>query len=195
MAGSSRRAIVASLAMALPCASACVSGRLFEASRSHEQVSQYEAAWAGDERLLLRYTVELGDRNGSSRGFEVREVSLALDDLRARPEIPVERFPVTPVRIAEAMRDDALSLLVLPPGAAAAPGVPSLRVIGEAGQPLGFEWKGDEAALPARFHSGALYRVHYAWWLYPLLPLAATVDLALLPIELVAAIPLFVVNE
>jgi hypothetical protein len=195
MAGSSRRALGALLALTLASSAGCVSGQLFEATRTHEQVARYEAAWLDGERLVLDYVVELGDRQGHSRGFEARRVGLALSDLRARPEIPAERFPVTPLAV-EAALVSLVSLPVLAPGEAARPGALLLRVEGDEGRPRGFVLSGGRGGRPVRFYSGALYRTHRNWWLLlPLAPVAAVADLALLPIEVVAAIPLFIVDE
>lgn len=195
MAGSSRTPLFAAALLAWSAASGCTTGHLLQAGRYHEQVVRYEAAYAGDDRLLLEYVVERGDRSGSLRGFAHREVALRLEDLRAEPEIVVDEFPVETLRIREALRagDDRLELI--PPDAPVVPSSRYLAIELEAGRPVGFRLMGGEDAVAARFHSGALYRRHYEWWIYPLLPLTTAVDLVLLLPQIVTATPLFVVNE
>jgi len=45
------------------------------------------------------------------------------------------------------------------------------------------------------FHSAALYDDHLAWWIYPLAPITAAIDLALLPIQVVTLPPLLLLGD
>jgi len=45
------------------------------------------------------------------------------------------------------------------------------------------------------FYSAALYDDHLAWWIYPLTPFAAAIDIALLPIQVVTLPPLLLLSD
>jgi len=170
----------------------CTTGMLLQDGRYHEQVARYEVAYVDDERLLLGYEVVLGDREGHARGSERREVAIALDALRANPETPVEQFEVVDVRIIEALHEGDQKLAVLTNGGQP-PAAGYLAVEG-VDAPKGFRLM-LPGETPGRLYSGALYRVHHEWWVYPLLPLTAVTDFVSLPLQLAVAPPLFVMGE
>lgn len=204
MVSGSRAALAASLAVLLWICPGCLSGHAIELGRIHESVLRYERAFSNDERLLLRYEVEIGDHRRTRLGGAQREVALLVDDLRAVPELEVGRFPIQPVRIEQALEpgDHELELVMglqAPLAAQAVPtaqiGVMRLQIESRDGRHIGFRLQGGSPGGSARFRSGALYHSHLAWWVYPLLPFTAALDLALLLPQIVAVTPLFLAGE
>jgi hypothetical protein len=172
----------------------CTTGQLLQAGRYHEEVASYERAFLSADRLLLEYVVEFGDRGGAKRGSARREVALRLEDLRADPGIAVEDFPVQRLALGESLGSGTRPLEVISRDPGKAVNGRGLVVEVEGRRPVGFSLVDGEGS-PARFHSGALYRPHYRWWVYPLLPFTAALDLLLLVPQVTLATPLFVLPE
>ena len=172
----------------------CTTGQLLQAGRYHEEVTSYERAFLSVDRLLLEYVVEFGDRSGAKRGAARRAVALRLEDLRADPGIAVEDFPVQRLQLGESLGSETRPLAVISRDTGNAANGRRLVVEVEGRRPVGFSLVDGEGS-PARFHSGALYRPHYQWWVYPLLPFTAALDLVLLVPQVPLATPLFVMPE
>jgi hypothetical protein len=166
---------------------------LLEVARIDERVLVYEQAQLTGDRLRVAYRVSLYDRNGRERSVARRAAVLQLADLRAEPAFAVEALPVEPVR-ADAVSSHGESVPIVPAAEAKPVSAPRLVVRSEGGRHTGFDLL-SPGAPRARLESGALHRSRYAYWVYPLLPMTAALDLLLLVPELCASPPLFLVNE
>lgn len=192
--GSSSRAVVAVTAALL--LGGCWTGRLYERGRIGESVLAYHAAATDGEHLILDYSVELEDWKGRPVGRARRGASIPIDALMARPEHPVDAFPLQ--RVRPAWVEDGRSVPISVQGSPASdPSTPFfLELIEVEGRHEGFYLcrKGD-AGCDGRFRSGALYRDGTAWWVYPLLPLGAAMDVLLFVPQFVGQAPFFLLGE
>lgn len=198
MASCSRRRLPGVLAAALCALPGCISGHLLNASRVNESVVEYTAAYSDGTELWLAYEVELAGA-GLRAGSEPRAAVVALRDLRAQPEIPVDTFPLRRLARPDAIGKglERVPIRSEPAGGgaaraeaadAAAPLAVVVRVRDGAAE--GFELRSAAAGTdgeppPGRFHSEALGRTRNAWWVYPALPFGVAVDLVLAPIHAV----------
>lgn len=171
----------------------CWTGRLIESGRLHESVVTYTSAALDSEALRLNYRVEVSDARGRPRSREERSATVALATLAARPERPVDETPVRRVPTGSHTGREVPVALVIsrhdaaPVVVAGSPGIQMvLQVYEHDGRHAGFRvCSTTRTRCLGHFHSGALYRDHIAWWVYPVAPLTATVDLALLPLQAV----------
>jgi len=187
--------------------SGCWTGYVYQASRIHEAAVGYSAAWSNGRRLVLVYEVAVTHASGEPIATELRAAEFRLDDLAAHPEIPVNEFPATALDLPPQLGpDDRPVPITATPDApalehtasAALPGAASLLLTERArdGRVESLEL----FAVPAdgarpdrvgRLYSDALFRERTAWWAYACLPVAGAVDLALIPVQLATAWPLF----
>jgi len=189
--------LLALVAAALTAAPGCWTGHLIEAGRRHESVSVYSSAALEQEALRLDYEVEISNSRGEPLSTSNRSARVALADLAAQPEWPVDEIRVDKLSPSAGNRppteeSSPIALGVGPPNSTLASlgsSNPSdqVLVIDESGgrhtgfslcPPTGTECQG-------RFHSEALYRNHIAWWVYPVIPFTIVVDVALLPFQVV----------
>lgn len=200
MASSSSRLAAAALAALL--AAGCWTGRLFEAGRLRESVISYDAVTLSGASLRIEYTVERSGRLPPAPSRGRRTASVPLAALSALPARPVDAFPVQ--RGCDATPEHGVALRMVvgecpttrrgdPEGATA----PLLVAIAtEAGRspglcicPLG------GGACVGYLPSEALYRDATAWWVYPLIPVAVAIDVAVFPLQLVSLSPFFLVGD
>jgi hypothetical protein len=196
MASSSRTLAIG--ALLLLASTGCWTGRLFEAGRVRESVLEYRSAALDGEQLHLEYTAELVGLH--SRRRAPRAATLPLAALRARPELPVDGFPLQ--RVAPGgFAGRQLPLDVVAPGdppAAPTDGGPALLVLAEPeGRPPGSVRLCPRPGAPCLppFHSAALYRDRTAWWVYPLLPFSAALDAVTFPLSMVTVAPFFLLGD
>ena len=200
VSSSSRLAVTALAALS---AAGCWTGRLFEVGRLCESVTSYRAATLSGDSLRIDYTVE---RSGvlpfpAARGD--RTASLPLAALLAVPAYPVDAFPIQQlVRGATTEHDVPLRMVVgeCPrmrhgePEITTAPLVVGVPI--HAGHGLGLcICPQAHAACVGYLPSEALYRDGTAWWVYPLLPVALAIDIALFPIQVISVSPFFLVGD
>ena len=187
-----RTRIALALALVSAATSGCWTGRLIEVGRISEQVARYDRVVLVDDALHLDYRVTLTNARRETIGHGERSARIELAALAADPEWPVDTFPVehdpTPAHggqdlvITNETEDPHFE--VTPVATVGAPRV-ALQIDSDDGRHAGFRIC--EAAAPdcaAHFHSGALHVHHMQWWVYPLAPFAAAIDLALVPAQL-----------
>jgi hypothetical protein len=194
---------LAATALAALSAAGCWTGRLFEVGRLSESVATYHAVTLSGGSLRIDYTVERFGRLllVPSRGRRTASVPLAA--LSARPAYPVDAFPIQQ-QVRDTTREHGVPLRMVvgecprtrggEPEETTAPLVVAIPT--EAGRGLGLcicSRAGGPCAgyLP----SEALYRDGTAWWVYPLIPVAVAIDIAVVPLQLVSASPFFLVGD
>ena len=196
MASSSRRAATLLLLLAFA-SSGCWTGRLFEAGRVRESVVGYRGAALDGDTLRLDYTVELSGAGVERR--EPRSARIRISDMRMRPEHPVDAFPLTPLD-PDGPPAEAPPLPILAPGKGPPPAGAAFVVRVET-TPAGHEVlrlcpaRADASPCEGSLYAAALYRDRTAWWVYPLAPIGAAVDVALLPLQLITTAPFFVAGD
>jgi len=195
----SGRALVAVL-MATTVLPGCWTGHLMESARRRESSLRYERAFLDGDRLYLEYDVAVRNRRGEELRRGERRAAVALSDLAARPELPIDELPVAfdarrppepadpvPLVRGDARRPpepaDPVPLVrgdVAPPSAATR----RLRVVRADDRDAGLVLEVPGGVQPAgRLHSGSLTRDRTAPWAWPLLPLAVALDVAVLPLH------------
>lgn len=184
------------LAASLLLQSGCWTGRVYELGRVRESVWSYERAWLDRDQILLDYRVELADRHRRPRSRASRAVAIPRRALRAEPELPVDAFPVREIR-AGRVEPGAATPLPVVEAQDAQRGVeaPFLEVVaGETGV-SGFRLCLDAETCRRPFRSEALYRDRTAWWVYPLLPFSAALDVAFIPLHAIGLAPFFLMGD
>jgi hypothetical protein len=168
-------------------ASGCVTGHLLDAARRWETPADVEAASLDGDRLALRYRATVTDDDGEPIGERRRSIAVPVAVLRTDGTTPtVEELPddaALPGRpIPVARTTDAAS-------------VPALAVtpLGQ-GRPMRLDLR-DGRTPGASLHTNALARSSTAGWVYPLLPLAAAVDVVGVPVLLFFAPAMLVTGE
>jgi hypothetical protein len=195
MDSSSRVALALAAALLF---SGCWTGRLYERGRVGESVLAYHAAVTDGERLIVDYSVELEDWKGRPIGRGRRGASIPIDAMEARPEHPVDAFPLERVQLPPVPADHYRSVPILTKGSLPSdPSAPAfLEVVEVGGRHEGFRiCAGPGEGCSGRFRSGALYRDGTAWWVYPLLPLSAAMDALLFVPQVVGQSPFFLLGE
>jgi hypothetical protein len=171
----------------------CWTGRLIEWGRLRESVVTFTNAALDGEELRLDYTVEVSDANEQLRSIEERSATVGLAALVTRPEQPVDQFSIKRVSAGSRTgREVPIALAIgqrgaWPEGTGGVLSAPMVLVVDEQdGRHMGFRLcpiAGDQCQ--GHLYSAALYRDHVAWWVYPIAPITAIVDLALIPAQAV----------
>jgi hypothetical protein len=197
---SSRLAFTTLALLALP---GCWTTHLMEHGRTREIVLSYEAASVDGQFLRLDYTVGGIDDGTQPKEVRRRSAIIALDDLVADPEHPVDAFPMKRVRPGQRAAGETALELVEANGRAALTGADPAEVTSiimeidaENGRHTGFRLCPDlRATCPAHFHSDALTRDRLSWWVYPVAPVALGVDMVLLPLQLTTLPAMLVLSD
>lgn len=183
MACSSRRVLAAAL-VGLAALPGCFSGHLYEAARRREFVVRYDRAFVADGRLRVDYRVDVRDPSGTSLRRARRSASLALTDLGALPEIPVDEIAVDVSRRVPAPAGEPVALARSAAETRAAPTPLVLLIRQEDDGDAGFALlRREPEERLGGLRSGALVRDREAPWVYPLLPLSAALDVAVTPVH------------
>lgn len=183
MGCSSSRAWLALLlvACALP---GCWTGHLLESARRRESAQRFEAAFVAGQRLTLDYRVAVRDRRGRELRQADRRAAVALSDLVQQPELALDAVrvdfdPSEPAGKPVALLRDAERAL---PVTALV-----LRVAREAGRDVVLQVEaGDPVSGIGRLRAGSLTRDRTAPWVWPLVPFAVALDVAVLPLHVLA---------
>lgn len=192
-----RRAALAATLLWLP---GCFSGHLLDAARRREQPVAIREAATDGARLLLVWDARISDDVGRDRGGAIRGGAIPLAELaaavpRPRPLAPSGPPWATAARLPIRRNPDGLV-----PCAAEKP-PPSSRVRDEV---VVSDLSDPTAAWLAVRLAGrcvglvplaALARTGFAPWVWPLLPAAALVDLAVVPPLLLFAPAVIAVGE
>jgi hypothetical protein len=193
---SSSRAWLLALSAAAWLLPGCWTGRVYERGRIRESVLSYDRALLDGDRIRLEYSVELIDSNGVLLETGRRIVEIPRGAIAARPEVPVDAFPVEAIDPDGDVEGSGQPLSLVqecPPADPTA--APCLEVIAGHGRHRGFYLRTGAVSPEGFFRSEALYRDRTAWWVYLLLPFSAALDLALLPLQVVSVAPFFVVGD
>lgn len=196
----------ACLALLAPLVSGCWSGFAWQSARRQETVTRFSDAWSDGERLVLRFDVALADRDGAVVAHEPRAAQLRLSDLAAVPELAVDAIPVREVPVPPPLGPEDRPVPIFRDAGesdgghatGAAQAAPLLLVVRQReGAEGGLELFSTtpETARLGWLDADVLYRERLAWWMAPVLPLAAAFDLAILPFQLLTAWPFFVLGD
>jgi len=172
MAGCTRRVTrhaprTAGAALLAVLLSGCVTGHVWQAGRRWERPTGFEQASVEGDRLVVRYAAQVTNDDGVPIGQRTRRAALPLASLHAASHA-AEDVCVHPLDDAGAMPGTSVGLETAPP---AADGAPVSLVV-------------HDPRVPAPIPGNAFTRRSVAGWVYPLLPLAACVDVTSLPILL-----------
>ncbi len=173
----------------------CWSGRVFEAGRLRESVISYDRSFVGPDHIRLDYSVETTDAWGHARAPGRRAAIVPRAAITALPETPVDAVPVERIDPSDAPGPGLRPAPVL----AESPSSPLstqeyVELIVADGQQQGFRLCKD-GACEGLFRSQILYRDRTAWWVYPLLPFAGALDMALMPLQVISLSPFFLLGD
>jgi hypothetical protein len=173
----------------------CWSGRVFEAGRLRESVVRYDRSFIGPDRIRLDYSVEITDAWGRKQAPRRRAAVVPRAAITAVPELPVDAVCVEEVDPSSEPGPDLRPAPVLAESSASPPPQQEfVELIVADGQQQGFRLCTDDAC-EGLFRSQILHRDRTAWWVYPLLPFAGAVDLALMPLQVISLSPFFLLGD